>query len=816
MDSIPFVGRQPRVASVADAATKLAAKALQEPMVTIRAESEELGLDFQLSLPVTDQKCFPSFITELAQAITRGTALNMRQSIEMRAWEHGLVRNKELRRERHEFYAEVQKNFEQLSRAVQQMKRDYYREIDHLRDQLRARRAGRDVHPEEVIFFDPSGYQVPPWENIVELLDSRRKSRELESAQSGGGLSRLVPVQRLCKGCRDNFYASSETEVPWPVEISTQTEELPNAKNGEGRAETGHLVSRWAQTERSGAGPEMSEGSMQTDDGDLALRTSTPCPVREVQEEQEEYEEQNEQKEQKEQREEEAPAAAQAPAAKAPAQSSVSVGVQAELTVKEDAGDTLLAASEQMERQSLRRRLKEAVEATEVSVAEARREKDVEWGSRLEALRRELEERMASAAKHMAAAAASDAAAVAVAAAAATTDAVQEAVSAMKEGMKEGISVGSDSQELGRRNRTSATSEDQMKSKGDSECSAASKGNRVASLCPKVSCNHLGSGLSLKQRKHMAARMLERRLAALQAHMQRAALARARLAAPQLPPQPSNAFVGGEGRRASVPCLSPPSPSQSPQPISPLPSPVPLGGHRPRSQSDPQVRPIVSSGSQAGGRSLEMEAAQGVSGSSWTSASSGLGPPEVGAFLQVQVKQMGLGSFGDTGTSSPAPQGRRPGLLETPSVPERGRRGPYAVQPPDTGAPMAARRRAPAVGWRSTSTEVAAPLGKSREPSPGGPPVSRGEVLGPGPREQMDFLSWASASVKERGMDVTGASEVMLPKIASGERPARSSSPALQRRSPPEGLPSLLANPRPRHKESAGGAQEGESNLYSD
>jgi len=80
--------------------------------------------------------------------------------------------------------------------------------------------------------------------------------------------------------------------------------------------------------------------------------------------------------------------------------------------------------------------------------------------------------------------------------------------------------------------------------------------------------------------------------------------------------------------------------------------------------------------------------------------------------------------------------------------------------------------------------------------------VSRGEALGPVPVKQMEFANWVST--KERVVDMAAFHEVALPKIPVGERPVRSVSPPVQRRSSSEALPSLLGSPQPRYKEMSG------------
>lgn len=76
-----------------------------------------------------------------------------------------------------------------------QMKRDYYRELDQLR--CRSRKDG-SAHADSVIFFDPSSYQIPPWQTIVDELDERRRSLDLVVVQQDDVQQQTKIAHILC------------------------------------------------------------------------------------------------------------------------------------------------------------------------------------------------------------------------------------------------------------------------------------------------------------------------------------------------------------------------------------------------------------------------------------------------------------------------------------------------------------------------------------------------------------------------------------------------------------------------------------------
>merc|ERR1719398_149125 len=86
------------------------------------------------------------------------------------------------------------------------MKRDYYRELDHLREQLSRKKRDPSIEPDNVWFFDVAAYRLPSWETIVEKLDAMRMKRELLLHQLGGRERiKRVPVNMLCQKCRSKF-----------------------------------------------------------------------------------------------------------------------------------------------------------------------------------------------------------------------------------------------------------------------------------------------------------------------------------------------------------------------------------------------------------------------------------------------------------------------------------------------------------------------------------------------------------------------------------------------------------------------------------
>jgi hypothetical protein len=118
---------------------------------------------------------------------------------------------------------QVQKNHDRMAETLQHMKRDYYREVDHLRAQISLSKRDPNFEPDNVFFFDPSAYQIPAWEAVVEQLDDKRLQRELLAEQDGSSI-RHIPIHMVCQNCRNRFQLGELQSV----DETTQTEVLCN------------------------------------------------------------------------------------------------------------------------------------------------------------------------------------------------------------------------------------------------------------------------------------------------------------------------------------------------------------------------------------------------------------------------------------------------------------------------------------------------------------------------------------------------------------------------------------------------------------
>lgn len=229
---------------------------LDDPVVCVRATSEELGLDFALTVPVKSTRVdsISNMLADLAIAIGNGTALDMKQLADADSFTATVQHRIQLRTEQHEFYNQVKQRYEHISATIQQLKRDYYREIDQLRDQLQAKQRDPKFKVEDVSFFDPYAYKIPTWEEIAEYLDSKRMRRELEAQQGGPGLRR-VPMFMLCRTCRTKFDSMDSAREMELEDEGTQTDERAAAvceevqTDGSGRPQVRSL---WVQTDAWG------------------------------------------------------------------------------------------------------------------------------------------------------------------------------------------------------------------------------------------------------------------------------------------------------------------------------------------------------------------------------------------------------------------------------------------------------------------------------------------------------------------------------------------------------------------------------------
>lgn len=217
--------------------------------VSLRVECADLGLNLAMLL-VGDPKGRVSF-QKLASALSCsglvGQPFDTSQEAELDRFEAARQHSDALRREREDFYTRIESRFSELAETMQRMKRDYYREVDHLREQLSRKRRKPDFEPESVVFFDPSGYKLPCWQDVIAQLDGMRMKRDLLQNELGGEHIRRVPVNMLCERCRKKFQTPEEelavyeeehrhratqcsfmdSSMVGPSEVSVQTDWVP-------------------------------------------------------------------------------------------------------------------------------------------------------------------------------------------------------------------------------------------------------------------------------------------------------------------------------------------------------------------------------------------------------------------------------------------------------------------------------------------------------------------------------------------------------------------------------------------------------------
>lgn len=197
------------------AAAALQPEELVEPQVVVCIECSDLAVGkFSLTVPLKaapEGRSVRGLVAAVAAQLATKAGLGEEKVREVHQVDKSLHRAALLREERHHFYTSVQRHCERLAGTVQQMKRDYYREIDHLREQIHSSRTKADFRPDKVTFFDPRVYEIPTWERIVEELDGLRMKRQL-LVQQGGVLVREVPVHMLCEHCRHKFQTDAEEQ----------------------------------------------------------------------------------------------------------------------------------------------------------------------------------------------------------------------------------------------------------------------------------------------------------------------------------------------------------------------------------------------------------------------------------------------------------------------------------------------------------------------------------------------------------------------------------------------------------------------------
>ncbi|CAE7334872.1 unnamed protein product [Symbiodinium natans] len=189
----------------------------------------------------------------------------MQQEVGMRTFEARLSRNLWNREAQKKFYGELGKVYEQQALKLHEMRLSYYRELDHLRDQLGLKCRGRTfTMMEDVHFFNPEAYRIPTWREIADVLEVERRPVGTGANEK---LVKYVPIHVLCKACRAKF---SDDVIQEPKDVGVQAPEpAPQEEcecSGEPAAGTEEPevvplgISRWAQTDLSMA----QEGEMES------------------------------------------------------------------------------------------------------------------------------------------------------------------------------------------------------------------------------------------------------------------------------------------------------------------------------------------------------------------------------------------------------------------------------------------------------------------------------------------------------------------------------------------------------------------------
>jgi hypothetical protein len=106
-----------------------------------------------LTMNSADRVPYHRILQALASVGFFGSGYDLGKEEELQRFESTLQQQDNVRKERHQFYREVEKNSEYMTKTMQTMKRDYYREIDHLREQLSRKSRDPDFESENVFFF---------------------------------------------------------------------------------------------------------------------------------------------------------------------------------------------------------------------------------------------------------------------------------------------------------------------------------------------------------------------------------------------------------------------------------------------------------------------------------------------------------------------------------------------------------------------------------------------------------------------------------------------------------------------------------------
>eukprot|EP00930_Biecheleria_cincta_P040420 TRINITY_DN276_c0_g1_i1.p1 TRINITY_DN276_c0_g1~~TRINITY_DN276_c0_g1_i1.p1 ORF type:complete len:625 (-),score=94.71 TRINITY_DN276_c0_g1_i1:68-1942(-) len=199
-------------------------QALDQPVVELRATCTELGLEFVVPTPfkAPETHSLHGLTVALGTALLSDKAFNLGTATGADRFNELCRERSSILAERHDFYYEVQQRFEGMAQNFQLMQRDYYREIDFLREQISRLRKQPEHEVPEVTFLGRYTYKIPAWEDIVDVLDERRMRRELHIKDDEPILTK-VPVQMVCPSCRSHFTKGTFPD-PSPCEAAMQTE----------------------------------------------------------------------------------------------------------------------------------------------------------------------------------------------------------------------------------------------------------------------------------------------------------------------------------------------------------------------------------------------------------------------------------------------------------------------------------------------------------------------------------------------------------------------------------------------------------------
>jgi len=190
---------------------------LKEPTLWLRLDCKDLNLEVSLSVPLSKGGPSELPLRDLVSAFAGiglfGTAYDDHNQFELEKFKKKMAEQDKARREQQQFYQLIQKHFKDMGETISRQQRDYYREIDKLREQLSKKKRDPGYKPEDVVFFDPSTYLIPSWEKIIDTLDGMRMKRELmEQHDLERGSVKHVPLKMLCDGCRSKFQEEGEED----------------------------------------------------------------------------------------------------------------------------------------------------------------------------------------------------------------------------------------------------------------------------------------------------------------------------------------------------------------------------------------------------------------------------------------------------------------------------------------------------------------------------------------------------------------------------------------------------------------------------